>query len=73
MLAQKVCEVFSREYQLVYGVHHYKERWHLHIILNPVNMNTGEILLPINTNLDVLGKLVHQYCKVDFVCFARHF
>ena len=43
-IAQGVCEEYSDEYQIVYGVHYFGLRWYLHIVLNPVNMYTGEIL-----------------------------
>ena len=67
MIAQKVCEVFCREYQVVYGVHHYNDCWYLHIVLNPVNMYSGEILQLDKSMLDDVKGVVFHYSGVELV------
>ena len=42
MQAYEICEYFSDEYQIVFGVHH-NDRWHVHFLMNPVSYKTGKL------------------------------
>lgn len=43
-MARKVCAEYSEDYQMVYAVHYYALRLYLHIVINPINMHTKEVL-----------------------------
>lgn len=43
-IARKICEEYSDEYQMVYAVHYFDLRLYLHIVINPINMHTMEVL-----------------------------
>ena len=43
-IAQDICEFYCDEYQIVYGVHFFANRWCLHFVINPINFHTGNSL-----------------------------
>ena len=43
-IAQDICEFYCDEYQIVYGVHFYDNRWCVHFVINPINFHTGNSL-----------------------------
>ena len=65
-IAQRVCEEYSDEYQMVYGVHYFGLRWYLHLVLNPVNMYTGEIL-----KMDAFERGMLEAYLVSHSCFSK--
>ena len=71
MLAQKVCMNCFSEYQVVYGVHHYNERWHLHIVLNPVNMHTGRIFEMDSYDKKRVADVMMGYSGAEMVCVCE--
>lgn len=41
--AYEVCEYYSDQYQIVFGIHQSREgRWHIHFVMNTVNFLTGK-------------------------------
>lgn len=43
-IARKICAEYSDEYQMVYAVHYFGLRLYLHIVINPINIHTMEVL-----------------------------
>lgn len=43
--AYMVCQYFSEEYQVVFGIHHpNRSNWHVHFVVNNINFVTGKRL-----------------------------
>lgn len=40
--AYGVCDYCADEYQIVFGVHHSNNRWHIHFVMNNVSYTTGK-------------------------------
>ena len=57
--AYEICGHFAAEYQIVFGIHHSDDRWHIHFAMNPVSLVSG------------LRYRADKYADFDLACCVR--
>lgn len=60
--AYSICEYYSQEYQIIFGVHWANHMWDIHFAMNPVNYRTGLKFAMNYKAQDTLKKI----CETEF-------